>query len=1090
MSKNKLLKHERSIGIFFRRVISLLLEKMPIWIGLIFTLAAFLLWKELKLNEQKQIHRKTELEASTIKFELNNEIQERILVLVRIAKRWEIRGKPSQKEWESITELYIKHFASYQAIEWVDPNFVVRWVVPKAGNEAVKNLKFNFEKNRQSVILSALKTRQAKVTGTVNLVQGGKGFLVCVPIFRGQKFDGFIVGVFHNQKFFDKILHPNITMGYEVAIFDENELIYLRSDRPNKVDINDSYLLESAKNDWLKEETIILNGVTWKVQVVPDDNLLLTEQSFLPEVALIAGILTAFLLAITIDLAQKTQSKKKQLEITNQKLEQQISERKKFIEEISQSHQQYQSLVNWIEGIVWEVDAETFQFTFVSQKAEKLLGYPVEAWIEEPSFWTNHIHPDDREWAVKFSLINSQQKQDYEFEYRMIAVDGRLVWLRDLVNVVIEDNKLVKLRGVMIDITAYKQAQIALQESEERWQLALRGNNDGIWDWNLKTNEVFFSSRWKEMLGYAEEEISNHVSEWEKRVHPDDLNEVTNLIKAHFAKATPFYISEHRVLCKDGIYKWILDRGQALWDEEGNPIRMTGSHTDITERKKSEKALRESQHFIQRIADATPSILYIYDLLENRNVYVNNEITVILGYTPEEIQKTQESLFNKLWHLNDLAVLSERIKRFEQAKDGEVIETEYRLKHRLGEWRWFYSRDTIFSRTPEGKPWQILGTATDITNRKQMEEELCQANQELNGLVNQLEQRNQEIIRLGELSDVLQACLTVEEAYKVIAQMLQPLFSNMSGGIFITSASRKLVEAVAVWEEESENLPTGEVRKINYSVNYKQISLSDSFPSQQLFSPHECWSLRRGRFHFIRGKNSGLVCKHIHTRPVESLCVPMMAQGEALGILYLSAKQPGQITEAKQILAVTVAEHIALALANLRLRETLQHQSIRDPLTGLYNRRYLEESLERELHRAARGKQSLAVMMLDVDHFKNFNDTFGHDAGDAVLRELGIFLQKNTRASDIACRYGGEELTLIMPEICLVDVKERAENLRQGVKCLNLQHQGQHLGAITLSIGVAVYPEHGITGEELIQAADTALYAAKNGGRDRVSICC
>jgi len=850
-----------------------------------------------------------------------------------------------------------------------------------------------------------------------------------------------------------------------------------------------SYILKPINHKWLKEETITLSGINWKVQVWPNKFFLITEQSLLLELALVAGILTAVLLAITVKLAQNTQNKQRQLELINHQLEEQISDRKKFIEEISQSHQQYESLVNWIEGIVWEVDAETFQFTFVSQKAEKLLGYPVKQWIEEPKFWNNHIHPDDREWAVQFCHINSQQKHDYEFEYRMIAVDGRVIWLRDLVNVVIEDNQLVKLRGVMIDITAHKQDQIALQESEERWQLALRGNNDGIWDWNLKTNEVFFSNRWKEMLGYTEEEIFNHVSEWEKRVHPDDLNEVTELIKAHFAKATPFYISEHRVLCKDGTYKWILDRGQALWDEAGNPIRMTGSHTDITERKNSEKTFQESQHFIQRIADATPSILYIYDLVEGRNVYINNEIKLILGYTPEEIQKIHSSLFIKLWHPNDLAILSERIKRFDRAKDGEVIETEYRLKDRLGEWHWFYSRDTIFSRTPEGKAWQILGTATDITNRKQMEEELHQANQELNSLVKQLEQRNLEIIRLGELSDVLQACLTIEEAYKVIAQMLQPLFSNMSGGIFITSASRKLVEAVAVWEEESEKTSLEEVRKINYSVNYKQISLSDSFPSQQLFSPHECWSLRRGRLHFIKGKNSGLICKHIHTRPAESLCVPMMAQGEALGILYLSAKQPAQITEAKQILAVTVAEHIALALANLRLRETLQHQSIRDPLTGLYNRRYLEESLERELHRANKVNQSLAVMMLDVDYFKKFNDTFGHDAGDAVLRELGIFLQKDTRVSDIACRYGGEEFTLIMPVASILDVQERAESLRRGVKCLNLQHQGQHLGVITLSIGVAVYPEHGITGEELIQAADTALYAAKKGGRDRVSIC-
>jgi PAS domain S-box-containing protein len=141
------------------------------------------------------------------------------------------------------------------------------------------------------------------------------------------------------------------------------------------------------------------------------------------------------------------------------------------------------------------------------------------------------------------------------------------------------------------EIAERKRTEEILRESEQRWQLALRGNNDGIWDWNLKTNEVFFSTRWKEMLGYQDHEISNHLDEMLTRVHPDDLDWVTQAVQDHFAKKTPFYITEHRVLCKDGSYKWILNRGQGLWDENGNVVRMAGSHTDITERKQAEEAL-------------------------------------------------------------------------------------------------------------------------------------------------------------------------------------------------------------------------------------------------------------------------------------------------------------------------------------------------------------------------------------------------------------------------------------------------------------------------------------------------------------------
>jgi diguanylate cyclase (GGDEF)-like protein len=181
-----------------------------------------------------------------------------------------------------------------------------------------------------------------------------------------------------------------------------------------------------------------------------------------------------------------------------------------------------------------------------------------------------------------------------------------------------------------------------------------------------------------------------------------------------------------------------------------------------------------------------------------------------------------------------------------------------------------------------------------------------------------------------------------------------------------------------------------------------------------------------------------------------------------------------------------VAEHIALALANLKLREKLQNQSIRDSLTGLFNRRYMEESLEREMRRCDRKRQPLSIIMIDVDHFKRFNDTFGHNAGDAVLRELGHFLQRYVRGSDIACRYGGEEFILILPEASLSVTQQRAEQIKEGARQLNVECSGQQLGKITLSLGVACFPTHGLDGEAVIKAADTALYRAKQEGRDRV----
>jgi diguanylate cyclase (GGDEF)-like protein len=185
-------------------------------------------------------------------------------------------------------------------------------------------------------------------------------------------------------------------------------------------------------------------------------------------------------------------------------------------------------------------------------------------------------------------------------------------------------------------------------------------------------------------------------------------------------------------------------------------------------------------------------------------------------------------------------------------------------------------------------------------------------------------------------------------------------------------------------------------------------------------------------------------------------------------------------------LARTVADHICLAISNLRLQETLRGQSIRDPLTGLFNRRYLEVSLEREMLRAMRGHNSVGAVMMDIDHFKHFNDTYGHDAGDTLLREVGRCLQEHIRGGDIACRFGGEEFILIFPEASLEDTICRAEAIRETVKHLDVTHRGQHLDSVTLSLGVAAFPEHGDTADGIVHSADEALYRAKRAGRDQV----
>jgi diguanylate cyclase (GGDEF)-like protein len=342
-----------------------------------------------------------------------------------------------------------------------------------------------------------------------------------------------------------------------------------------------------------------------------------------------------------------------------------------------------------------------------------------------------------------------------------------------------------------------------------------------------------------------------------------------------------------------------------------------------------------------------------------------------------------------------------------------------------------------------------------------------------NVMADKLAERERQANALAQMGSLLQTCKNSAEAYAIVQRFAQQLLKGMSGTLSIISASRNMLQPVVSWAPDG----SPEVREV--------------------FEPEDCWALRLGRLHRVKDPLTEMTCSHTHSQlhgpvqngtRVQSLCIPLTSQDEPIGVLsfYLTDPAADAFTEAQQHLAISLAEQLALALANLKLREILRNQSIRDPLTGLFNRRYLDETLDIELHRAGRKQAPLSIIMFDIDHFKRFNDTFGHDAGDYVLREVGALLKRTSRGGDIPCRYGGEEFLLILPETGTQDATMRAERLRGEIKKLTLRHQGQALGDVSFSLGVATYPHHAVGGSELVSVADAALYQAKREGRDRV----
>ena len=436
-------------------------------------------------------------------------------------------------------------------------------------------------------------------------------------------------------------------------------------------------------------------------------------------------------------------------------------------------------------------------------------------------------------------------------------------------------------------------------------------------------------------------------------------------------------------------------------------------------------------------------------------------------------------------HPDDLAVCWQKWN--DCLHSGETFEIEYRLRDKAGRYRWFINR-AIPLRAASGAIKQWFGSCTDIDdqmrNQQLLEEqikertsELFDANMKLKDEMcekdlarKQLDQQNEQMMRdlterstratvLAKMGEVLQSCVCQEEILKAAVGFAPKIFSSC--GALALFQQREHLDVVSSWS--------------NCLV---------PFPS---FERGDCWALRTGHSHFVPAGDNTARCVHAEGVNQSYVCIPIIAQGETLGILHFQATAAHpKLGEADLPLKNTFAGQIGLSIANIRLREALRSQSIIDALTGLFNRRYLEEILEREVRRATRSEQPVGVMMLDLDHFKNFNDTYGHEAGDAVLRESAAFLKRSVRAEDIVCRFGGEEFVVILPLADTTSTQARAERIRSKLHELVVLHEGKSVGSVTVSVGVAALPAHGESSKALLEAADAALYRAKREGRDRV----
>ena len=441
---------------------------------------------------------------------------------------------------------------------------------------------------------------------------------------------------------------------------------------------------------------------------------------------------------------------------------------------------------------------------------------------------------------------------------------------------------------------------------------------------------------------------------------------------------------------------------------------------------------------LAKFFDLSLELLCIADE-EGRFLHLNPAWTEVLGYSLAELQSKP---FVDFVHPDDRdATAGEAARLLETG--GRTVSFENRYLCRDGSMRWL--RWTAAS--DEGR---IYGAARDITEQKRNDAAAS-------ARLAELEERASQMSLLSEMGELLQSCSSFADVSKVVGAFMGRMFALDTGAIYALNGERSVCEAIALWGDDIDNV----------------------------VPPNSCWALRRGRVHRVSEDAPSISCDH-HRIEGAYLCVPLMAQGEAKGFLHVRFA-PGQssaLRRAKDQLAMAAGDQIGLAIANIALRQTLEEQSTRDALTGLYNRRYMEETLERETRRAVRGNLPLAVVMLDLDHFKRFNDTYGHIAADELLRDFGGLLGRFFRREDVVCRFGGEEFVVLLPGASVELAVKRMEDLRNAMRSEAVGHPSR--ADVSFSCGVAAYPSHGSRSETLLRAADAAMYRAKSEGRDRI----
>ncbi|MEA5519892.1 PAS domain S-box protein [Limnoraphis robusta] len=677
---------------------------LPLLLGVLASVAVFFLWQQLTINEELHINQLIQQEADAIQLQLNQELTTRIQGLQRIANRWQASGGTARELWEADTTAYINNFSGYQAIEWVDSNFKVRWVIPVVGNEAVQNQDLSQERRHLITLRLARDLNQVILTANISLAQGGQGFITTIPIFVGDRFDGFIVGVFRFQSLFDSVLR--VSSGYKVAIYERDKLIYRQPGL-------------TTESGYRKTVFIRAYGADWRVEVFPTPEFISKTKSFLSSIVVLGCFILIWLLILVVHLAQVRHHQVKQQKKVNRQLKWEIYQRQQAELEMAR----LAAIVESSEDAIFSKNLEDI-ITSWNAGAEKIFGYTAQEMIGKSGKELISADYKPEEENILKRIIQGERIEHYDTKRR--KKDGTIIDVSLSVSPIKDENgNIIGASKIARNIAERKKSEVALQESEVRYRQLINNLSAGFVIHAADTSILLCNSKASELLGLSMEQMigKTAIDQAWYFIREDGSRMPTEEYPIHRVLSTQTPLKNYLLGINKGSppLTWVLVNAYPEFEANGELKQVVISFIDITKRKQAEEEIQHTRNFLQALLDHLPLAVFVKDVHPEKFGVIqfwNKTSEELFGISAEQaLGKTdydffpleQANFFNKK---DREAVEKRTIKDIPE----EVIDSYSRGR------RWLHTvKIPVYNE--QHQPDYLLCFSEDITDRKKAEAE-------------------------------------------------------------------------------------------------------------------------------------------------------------------------------------------------------------------------------------------------------------------------------------------------------------------------------------------------------------------------------